>query len=155
MRADGGNMAIEQAANQNQVQQEECPQCHSMMPVHRGYVTWCDRCGWNVQPHRPDPPRNVFEAMYLAMGKRLGRTLFDQIVREQTLQPALTPAKLLAFALAGLVHAFTLTFALLGVLLLIAGMVARMGSCFLFAYGLVCLGAAWLLRPRLAALPKE
>src|SRR6476646_5873406 len=132
------------ASKPNQVTEQECPQCHTMMPVNWGYVTWCDRCGWNVQPHQPQPPRNIFEAQYERLGKKLGKYLFNDLVNSQTLAPRLTVSKILAFAIATLVHGLTIIVGAIGI-----GLILTAWPSFLqFMNGLLFVGIAWLLRPR-------
>jgi heat shock protein HtpX len=125
---------------------QQCPVCNATVPVLRGYTTWCEQCGWNVKPYDPNPPRNVFEAKYAELGKKLSRQLLERMRDEKNLRPALTPGLLVAFAVASLVQLLTLSIALFGVWLLFAG------YCALFILGLFFLAIAWALRPR---IPKE
>src|SRR5689334_23240234 len=114
-------MATTASARQTQFAawtEQACPKCNSVVPIHRGFVAWCDRCGWNVQPHKPEPPRNLFEAHYAAAGKRLGRGLLEEFLRSGALRPRLTPSTALAFAFAGLVHLLTLTLVVVGIVFL-------------------------------------
>jgi Zn-dependent protease with chaperone function len=131
--------------------QRECPQCGTTIPVYAGYVTWCHECGWNLQPHDPEPPRNLFEAFYASLGRRLGQRLFDELIRTSALKPTLTPAKVAAFGIALLVHGITFGLAILGVLLIVGS-----GFHIMFViYGLILLGIAWVLRPRVPKLDKS
>ena len=125
---------------------QQCPVCNATVPVMRGYTTWCEHCGWNVKPYDPKPPRNVLEAKYAELGKKLSRQLMERMRDEKNLRPALTPGLIVGFAVASLVHLLTLSTALFGVWLLFAG------YCVLFILGLFCLAIAWALRPR---IPKE
>jgi len=127
----------------------ECPDCQATIPVHSGYVTWCDQCDWNLQPHQPDRPKNVFGSIYDSLGKRQGQALFDRLVERDSLKPSLTVTKILAFALAALVHGITLIFAVGGIVWLVRGW----PGFWAIVGGLVCCGIAWVLRPRFAKLP--
>lgn len=129
--------------------QHKCPSCGATIPHDPRFVSWCDRCGWNVQPQRPAQPRTRFESLYASMGERLGKSLFAQITRGDTLQPRWTLSKLAAFVLAGLVHSLTLLFAILGIRLI----VGDRSYPILMAIGVICLLIAWTLRPRVGKMP--
>lgn len=129
--------------------QRVCPSCHAAIPVDPGYVSWCDRCGWNVQPQQPAPPRTRVETLYAALGRRFGASLFAQVTRSASLEPRWTASKLAAFILAGIVHGLTLLFAISGIALV----VGNWPHPILVAIGLLCIATAWLLRPRVGKMP--
>lgn len=29
---------------------EICPNCQNPLEVNEGYITWCDKCYWNINP---------------------------------------------------------------------------------------------------------
>src|SRR5207245_1727540 len=62
-----------------------CPECGARIPVHPDFVTWCDRCNWNLQPIQPAPPRNRVERLYLRLGRRRSRALFEELTRRGSL----------------------------------------------------------------------
>lgn len=124
--------------------EQGCPQCQARIPVHQGFVAWCDQCSWNLQPFVPDVPLTVFESTYEALGRRFGKSLFEQLRRAESLQPRLTPARALAYGVAGLVHLFTLTVAALGVVLI----VAVWPHIIPVGFGLFLLAVAFVLLPR-------
>src|SRR2546423_13899997 len=134
--------SIETSEKHAKAAEQTCPRCSSLVPVHSEYVTWCDRCGWNLQPYLPNRPRTVFESFYASMGKKLSRNLFDTLAKTDDLKAGWTPAKVLAFAIAALVHAFTLSVVALGSLLIIRGW----PHVILLALGVLCLGVAWVIR---------
>ncbi len=128
--------------------QATCPECQTIIPLHAGYVTWCDRCGWNLKPDRPEP-RNTFEAIYTALGRKQSQALLDRFVKAGSLRATLTPAKVLACAIAAPVHLLTVALWPLGVALLVAGRT----NIVTFFGGILCLLAAWTLRPRPTEAP--
>src|SRR6185295_4919707 len=91
----------------------QCPECQTAIPVVSGYPIWCDQCGWNIHPYKPDPPRNIFESFYASIGKKHGQALLDQMVKAEAFRPILSLSKLLAFSLAAVIHLLTLVFAIL------------------------------------------
>lgn len=125
--------------------ERECPQCHAVIPVHRGYVTWCEHCNWNVQPFQKEGPHNLFEALYQRVGRKAGQAMFNKMTRAKSLQPSLTVPKLLAFTIALGIHAFTLFLFLLGVGVIIS----TWFNLIFFVLGMVCIGIVWVLRPQL------
>lgn len=131
------------------LQTKECPNCHNILPVFDGFVTWCDRCGWNVNPLQPERPHNVFESIYTKLGQKQSRALLEQYVRAEALKPSFSISKLLAFVFAAVIHGITLIFAVGGVVLLVLGW----PNLFAIAGGLTCIGIAWIIRPRISKLP--
>src|SRR5436309_2134622 len=120
---------------------QDCPKCHAKLPSLQGYITWCDRCGWNLQPESTARPNSLLEVIYARFNRRLSRALFDKLVKAPTLKPTLTWSKAIAYLLAGMVHLFTLLLVLLGLVFVL----------FFWPYliitviGLAFLATAWLL----------
>jgi Zn-dependent protease with chaperone function len=137
--------------SKGEVKEQQCPQCHAPIPVHFGYVSWCDQCGWNLQPLETNRPTNVFESAYASIGKRFSQQLFDEVLKAESLRPTLTLSKVLAYSLAALVHSFTIILVVVGIVLLLRGW----SNLFAIFGGLLCLGIAWLLRPRMPKSPDE
>lgn len=128
-----------------------CPQCGATIPPAHGYVGWCDRCNWNVQPHQPDRPQTLVGSLYVGLGDRFGRSLFEELAHAQSLEPGFTPSLALAAILAVAVHAITLILALGGLWLI----VAHWFNLFALLGGLLFLGMAWYLAPRPPAFPRH
>ena len=127
-----------------------CPQCHATIPVDPRYVTWCDRCNWNVQPRAQPAPRDLFDKIGAGMGKRFGQGAADEVARAPLRTRALTLRGVLIWILAGLIHGVTLACAALGVWLI----VGEWAHAPLVILGMACLALAWLLRPRFPPAPK-
>ncbi len=55
--------------------------------------------GWRLEmgESRLDRSWNVFEGVYASMSERLGRSLFEEMTRAESLKPGLTLSKLAAF----------------------------------------------------------
>jgi heat shock protein HtpX len=101
-----------------------------------------------VYPLEPEPPKDIFESLYAAAGRRLGKGLLDEMLQAKSLKPRWTLSKVLAFALAALVNALTLALVVVGVWLGAAGW----PNVFALFGALLCLLIAWLLRPRFPKL---
>jgi hypothetical protein len=128
---------------------QECPSCQVVLPVHAEYVTWCDQCGWNVNPLAPRKPRNIFEGAYTWVGQKQSQAILDRLVKTKRLEPTLSVSKVLAFVVAALIHGTTLVFVVGGVMLLIGSWPNVCG----ITGGILCFGIAWVLRPRFAKPP--
>ena len=110
---------ISSPVNPFEFPEQECPDCQAKLPVYKGFVTWCDNCNWNVKPYKPEKPENIFEAFYDKLGQRLSNSLYKEIAGSELPRPSITPGKVSAYMVAGVVHAFTLGLLLLGLFLLI------------------------------------
>ncbi|MFC1936635.1 M48 family metallopeptidase [Chloroflexota bacterium] len=132
-----------------EVKTQECPVCQTVLPVFDGFVTWCDRCGWNVNPQQPEKPRNVFESTYALLGQKQSRSLLEQFIQAEALRPAFSISKLLAYVLAAAIHGITLIFAIGGIGLLVSGWPNLLA----IAGGLFCIAVASILRPRFLKVP--
>lgn len=128
-----------------------CPTCGSAMPVHSGYVTWCDGCDWNINPRTLGDPRGPIETIRRRIGQRTGRRLFESLSRAETLQPRLTAPLLLAYTMSVLVHLVTLALLVVGIVLPLRGW----PNPFAVVGGLTALGLVWVLRPDLGSVPES
>ena len=136
---------------QTEIQSQPCPQCGTGMPVYREYVTWCDKCGWNVLPYDRDKPKNLFEVLYLQLSWRLGKHQFDKLVAAPDLRPSITPNKVIALAVAVVIHSFTLFMLFVGINFVVQTWFNPLP--FLLGIGLIATG--WFLRPHLPQIDKE
>jgi Zn-dependent protease with chaperone function len=119
-----------------------CPQCAHRIPQDRRYVTWCDKCDWNVDPtaaDRPQPP-----AWRQRLEHRLADTLYRELERGAIHRPGVDAARVVAYLLAALV----LLLPLAGLLGGIALLVFYRPLWFSIPLALIPLGLAFLFRPR-------
>ncbi len=131
---------------------QQCPACSAVLPVNEGFLTWCDRCGWNlVAPNVVRQPRTRFDRLYAAAGKRLGDGLADELLATNRLDPRLTPARATAYAIAVATTLVTLAFAIGGILLV----VLTFPNPAAIVVGPLLVGLAWLMRPRLGKPPDK
>ena len=129
---------------------QKCPNCGADVPVHTGYVTWCENCKWNLEPKQNDIPNSFYESLTLKLSKRFGEQQFKELAQAPELKPSITPTKVVAVLIALSVHAFTIALLILGVTLII---VTKLSASLLFAA--IFLGLVWLMRPRIAKLPTD
>lgn len=101
------------------LQERACPQCGALLAPDPTYVAWCERCNWNLQPYQVDRPRSQVAALYAGLGDRLGRGLYNDLLRARSLAPSLTVAVTLAILSALAVHLATLCCAVLGIWLIV------------------------------------
>lgn len=121
-----------------------CPECGATVPVEAGYPVWCEGCGWNLQPEIPVRAGTPFAALYARLGERRSRGLYRNLVGAAALRPRLTPNTTLALLLATAVHGLTLALVVAGIALPIATWPHALAV----IAGVLCLLAAWTLRPR-------
>jgi hypothetical protein len=85
------------------VQTEEtvtrCPQCAHQIRVDKRYVTWCDRCDWNVDP---SPLDHTYSAWRQKLEHRLADTLYRELERGAVHRPGWDAARVAAYLLSGL-----------------------------------------------------
>ncbi|HEY3289755.1 MAG TPA: M48 family metalloprotease [Anaerolineae bacterium] len=128
-----------------------CPQCGASIPIDPNFTTWCDSCGWNIQPLTPAKPANPFEKLYLTLGIRLGKALKDQLRQTEALRPHLTIERGLAFLLACLTYGLMVMVAGEGIWLIVTGWPRVM----IVIFGLFLIAFAVILRPHFAKVPRD
>ncbi len=97
---------------------DNCPECNAKIPVPVGFTKWCPNCDWNLG-EAPIPPQGLKARIYADYGKKSGKALFEKLRsnEKRLLKASLSPSKIIAFLMAGLVHAFTLAVLGLGLYL--------------------------------------
>lgn len=145
------NDVVEERTGSPQPGERPCPECGTILPVHHGYVTWCDRCGWNLKPEVISDSRTLFDEIYRKLSRRLSRDLFNRMLREESLAPRFTLSGALAFLMAAAVHAVTVVFLLAGGAFVLLGW----PNIVLVALGLLCLCIAIAARPRIVQAPDK
>jgi len=128
-----------------------CPSCGAELPELPGYLTWCDKCNWNVSAPAQELPSGSLGRLYAAAGRRMGDRLARELISANELAPRMTGAKLAAYVIAALVYLFEL------------GLIAASG--FLIAIAptnpaaiiavIILLGTAFFMRPRLGKPPTK
>lgn len=129
---------------------QRCPQCSKAVQVVPQYVTWCQHCGWNVNPTTPALPQTPFEPLYAALSMRLSQQLFDTVQQHPAPRPPLTRSTFLALVSAITVHLLTLGFILGGIILVLWTWPNPWG----IAFGILSVLVGWSGRPRIPMLPK-
>lgn len=75
-----------------------CPQCGHQLSSDPRYITWCDRCDWNVDP---TPAEQLPEPHWrLELEQRLAGTLTRDLERGAVHSPDWSPVRASAFLLA-------------------------------------------------------
>ena len=129
---------------------QACPNCHAPLEKQPGYIVWCNQCDWNVKPFNSARPKNAFDTQYTKMNKQWGKRLFEEMLQTESLKPNWDAPRIAIFAVAALIHLFTLTLAVLGAWIVIAAWPYVV----IVALGLIMLAVVWVIRPRVAKLPK-
>jgi Zn-dependent protease with chaperone function len=125
-----------------------CPDCGHQIRVDRRYVTWCDKCDWNVDP---TPGEDHTPPWRLRLEQRLAESLYRELETGNVHRPGWDAARVGAQVLSALILLLPLIAFLAGIALIVfyrplwlSGMLA-----------LLAFGAAFLFRPRAMQLPED
>jgi Zn-dependent protease with chaperone function len=87
---------------------QPCPQCARVVPVHDGFVTWCE-CGWNLENvDMAGGPKTPLDRINHALGQRSGQRLLEDMLNGASFRARFTPMLLLTWLMALLVHFLTM-----------------------------------------------
>jgi Zn-dependent protease with chaperone function len=135
---------------------EICRKCQAVIPVTPGYPVWCDKCNWNIDPRILPPKRKALEKVIDIIARGASRSLFERLKKSALKKPGLTPAKVLLYLVALVIH--------LSNLLLMAACISISAYIFIgyssfgfttYFFCLLMLLLAFLLRPRLPKMKYE
>lgn len=145
----------DEQSNNSLKNKKTCPKCNSVLIENFGYVTWCDKCEWNIQPEELYRPANFFESLYIQLGIKHSKNLFSELIEKDSTVSEVSLIKIITLILAGIVHIITLAVLGTGIVYLIKGL----NSFLHFVFGLFILGIAWVLKPKINkmeyGLPKD
>jgi Zn-dependent protease with chaperone function len=118
-----------------------CPQCAQQIPVDPQYVTWCDKCDWNVDPtgaaeHVP--------AWRQRLEHRLAETMYRELEHGRIQRPGWDAARVVTYLLSAVILLLPLAGLLGGIALLV--FYRPLWVCILFS--IIPFGFALLFRPR-------
>ncbi|CAH2713160.1 Protease HtpX [Neobacillus rhizosphaerae] len=128
---------------------QECPDCHANIPLHMGYISWCE-CGYNLHHKKEEKKKTRIEQLYEQLGEKSGQIIFNKMINIENLMPGISLVNGLALLIATFVHTLSLASFLFGMYLLFIHYFSFM-SLFL---GLLLVGIAWFTRPRVGKLEK-
>jgi Zn-dependent protease with chaperone function len=123
-----------------------CPDCGHRIRVDRRYVTWCDKCDWNVDP---TPRIDQTPAWRLRLEHRLADSLYRELQKPTVRRPGWDAARIGAHLLSALI----LLLPLAGLLTGIALLVFYRPLWFSILLSVLALSIAFLFRPRAARMP--
>ncbi|MFJ8200106.1 M48 family metallopeptidase [Streptomyces sp. NPDC096152] len=129
---------------------QPCPECGAEIRADGRFTVWCAACDWNVDPGRPEDDGGRLERLRRALARRHGEALFAATGDGRGRRPGRDAAGVVAYVIAGAIHAVTLGLAVAGLWFLLTGW-----GGFAMLLGLLLLGVAWPLRPRLGRLPED
>ncbi|WP_409344024.1 M48 family metalloprotease [Paenibacillus sp. MBLB4367] len=128
-----------------QTQTEMCPKCGLPMPVHPGYVTWCDGCRWNIDPQAAIRKESaLFERLHRKLGEAASQKLLGEALNRPVRERRTTAGKAAAFCFAALLYGLVLFMAVLAIAKFTAG--RTIGE---WLEGSIYASAVLLLRPRI------
>jgi Zn-dependent protease with chaperone function len=118
-----------------------CPQCAHQLPNDPLYVTWCDRCDWNVDPTGPTDKTPVWR---LRLEHRLADTLYRELEQGKIHRPGWDAARIAAYLLSVVILLLPLAGLLGGIALLVFYRPLWLSV----PLSVIPFGLAFLLRPR-------
>ncbi|MCH9663953.1 MAG: M48 family metallopeptidase [Gammaproteobacteria bacterium] len=134
-------------------QEQTCPECGSGIFAHKQFRRWCPHCEWNLGVDEDTHFMNRTAKIYRKIGTAQGEKVFQSILNQdpENLRPRWTVSKVLAFAVAAAIHLVSIATAGLGIYALSFGWPAVL----LMLIGILLLGLAWTMRPRLGEMPDD
>ncbi|WP_460660288.1 M48 family metalloprotease [Kribbella swartbergensis] len=125
-----------------------CPQCGHQIRVERRYVTWCDRCDWNVDPA---PPLDHTPPWRLRLEHKLADALYRELEKGTIHRPSWDAARVAAYLLSLLL----LLLPLLALACTIALLLFYRPLWFSAILALLTFCLALVFRPRANKLPSD
>lgn len=82
-----------------------CPNCGNIVPVDDGYIPWCEKCNWNINPEvYYQKEKNAFDAFYEKIGMASKERLFSKIMKENCIIHKTTPYTVLAYLISSIIY---------------------------------------------------
>lgn len=126
---------------------EKCPKCGAEMPVNPGFITWCDKCGWNINfDVRRKSNKDIFEILSNSENQQVCKKVFDNINKEVKKNRKKRPAAIIACIIALAVHLCTILWFLLGLDLIIFHL-----NALTFPMSMLCLIISRYLMPKFSS----
>jgi Zn-dependent protease with chaperone function len=128
----------------------KCPNCSSSIEVTEGYVKWCEHCLWNLKPYEETNKGNIVDRIYKNIGRRVGKELFQTMLKSSSMKPRITVAKLLALIISYAVYSISIiSIVLMAYLIINFGINVVSGLLSLFLMGITIVSF-----PRFNKVPK-
>lgn len=121
-----------------------CPDCGNTIVTEYGFVSWCEKCDWNVLPKVEENKNSFLDALYENLGKKIGESLKQTAQKYELKNYGGILNRLLLVLLSLSVYTFNIAVLGLGIWLL----VNFYTNLFAILGGVVLLGASWIVRLR-------
>ena len=100
----------------------KCPKCGADVPVDPGWVSWCDHCEWGVDTDGASATKRRRAAREQGRANRLGSRMFEDLAARRDLRPGgFGLRRTIAYAIAVVVHCFSLAVLISGLALIVGG----------------------------------
>ncbi len=134
---------------------QTCPHCQAIMPVHAGYITWCDQCNWNLVPQKEQKRKPILRAFSERLGAWQSDFLLNRLLRAKNVNRQIFLTTVLTYGSASIVHFFPVAVAMGGAwIIYYAFSVLPIPLNLAVAlFGLAFLLMAWQTRPQFPSLP--
>lgn len=130
---------------------ETCPNCGNNMEDSPGFVTWCEECNYNLDPVGKEEPRTKLDQIYLKLGARMGRAMFNRMMNDSEGEKGAFAERWGALVLATLIHAIAILFLFISIYFIFHWNEGFWNKIF-GPFFIVC---SWVTRPRLNKIDKK
>ncbi len=129
-----------------QLESIQCPKCGNQIPVIRNFVTWCEKCDWNLSPLEKEPEKGLLVRAVKNFGVKQGFTLKEIAKHQAFPNSKISFSGFITIISSILIHLFTLGYLLLGLWIIKANW--SHANIIPILFGIFLLFLAWFLRPR-------
>jgi Zn-dependent protease with chaperone function len=116
---------------------ELCPVCGAEMPVDPGYTTWCDKCGWNIDPQAPKVRKTLYDRIQDKIGIMLTDRFITVLKEEAAGRKKFFISRVLAFLVATVTYSICIFFIYTSIRNVLR--IQPFFTVMLFLFGIVCL----------------
>jgi Zn-dependent protease with chaperone function len=118
------------------------------MAMHPSFSMWCDACDWNLLPAAEVEPDTGINSLLRRLGAQSSARLHQEFSEPNSLRPRVGLATIAAFIVSTSVFLVTILLVLAGITLITSGNFVAV------FFGVLLLVIAFVLRPRIARMPK-
>lgn len=89
--------------------QNICPNCGNQLIVNEGYITWCDKCYWNINPdvynlHK----KKIFDVAYHNISEVSVENLYNEILQSNSIEFKISAYSIFAYVISALIYAVSI-----------------------------------------------
>lgn len=90
---------------------ENCPNCQNSLEVNEGYITWCDKCYWNINPDIDYlSKKRIFDFAYENISKVSVNNLYNEVLQAKNIKQRISAYSILAYVISAFIYAISIFF---------------------------------------------